>query len=207
MKSLAILGASGHGKVVADCAELCGWQAVVFFDDAWPSLEANSHWPVRGDTQSLIDSLDHFDGVIVAIGDCAVRFERVVMLRQAGARLVSLVHPSAVVSRYASIGEATVIFAGAVVNADAGIGNGVIINTMASVDHDCMLSDGVHVSPGVNLAGGVCIGERAWVGMGASVMQKVVVGADAIVGSGAVVICDVTPSFTVVGVPARPLMV
>ena len=38
MKTLAILGASGHGKVVADAALSTGlWQEVVFYDDAWPA--------------------------------------------------------------------------------------------------------------------------------------------------------------------------
>lgn len=206
MKSLAILGASGHGKVVADCAEACGWQAVVFFDDAWPELKANGSWPVRGNTQSLLDSLSEYDGVIVAIGHCATRFEKVTLLRQSGANLVSLIHPSAVVSRYASVGAATVVFAGAIVNVDARIGNGVIINTAASVDHDCVLEDGVHVGPGTRLAGGVCVGERAWLGIGATVKQQIVVGADSIVGGGAAVICDVAAGFTVLGVPARPVM-
>lgn len=36
MRKLAILGAGGHGKVVADTAECCGWEEVFFFDDAWP---------------------------------------------------------------------------------------------------------------------------------------------------------------------------
>ena len=35
---LAILGASGHGKVAADAAEQGGWPSVAFFDDAWPGL-------------------------------------------------------------------------------------------------------------------------------------------------------------------------
>jgi len=48
MKRLAILGASGHGKVVADTAECCGWQAVEFFDDAWPQRQGNGAWLVVG---------------------------------------------------------------------------------------------------------------------------------------------------------------
>ena len=36
MNCLAILGASGHGKVVAEIAELQGWKKIVFFDDAFP---------------------------------------------------------------------------------------------------------------------------------------------------------------------------
>jgi hypothetical protein len=44
---LAILGASGHGKVVADAAGLAGWDEVVFFDDAWPGLTQNGEKKFR----------------------------------------------------------------------------------------------------------------------------------------------------------------
>lgn len=202
MKTLAILGASGHGKVVADCAELCGWQSIVFFDDAWPDLKANGHWSVHGNAESLLSSVARFDGVIVAIGNNRIRCEKLMLLREAGANLVSLVHPSVALSRYVTIGAGVVIFAGAVVNVDSRVGDGVIINTSASVDHDCVLADGVHISPGAHLAGGVTIGERSWIGIGASVRQLVSVGADVVVGAGAAVVKDVGDGLTVVGVPA-----
>ena len=202
-RRLAILGASGHGKVVADCAELCGWQSIRFFDDAWPELSDNGSWAIKGNADDLLSSVADFDGVLVAIGNNRIRCEKLQVLRQAGANLVSLVHPSAVVSRYATVGEGVVIFAGAVVNVDSRIGDGVIINTSASVDHDCVLAEGVHISPGVRLAGGVTIGERSWIGIGASVRQLVSVGADVVVGAGAAVVNDVGDGLTVVGVPAR----
>lgn len=206
MKSLAILGASGHGKVVADCAQACGWQSVSFYDDRWPGIDESGHWAICGTTETLLNSLQDYDGVIVAIGDCVTRLERVTALHRAGALLVSLVHPSAVVSPYALIGEATVVFAGAVVNVDARLGDAVIINTGASVDHDCIVGDGAHISPGARLAGSVIVGELAWVGVGASVRQGIAIGAGAMVGAGAAVVSNVDADFTVVGVPARPLM-
>lgn len=203
MKALAVLGASGHGKVVADCAELCGWQSVVFFDDAWPSLAMNGRWPVAGDTAALLQSLTDYDGVIVAIGNNAIRFDKLKELQQVQAPLVSLVHPAATVSRYAQLGIGSVVFAGTVVNVDAVLGQGVIVNTSASVDHDCVLGDCVHVSPGARIAGGVKIGARSWVGIGASVRQLVTVAEDVTVGAGAAVVKNVDAGRTVMGVPAR----
>ena len=206
MKALAIIGASGHGKVVADCALECGWQSVTFFDDAWPKVRTNGCWAVLGNTQSLLDSLADYDGVVVAIGQSKVRYDKLSELRKVKAPLVSLVHPRATVSRYASVGAASVVFAGAVVNIDARIGEGVIVNTGASVDHDCILGDCAHLSPGAHLAGGVTIADRTWIGIGASVRQSVSIGADVVVGAGAAVVQNVDAGFTVVGVPARPLI-
>lgn len=203
MSRLAILGASGHGKVVADTAECCGWSDIVFFDDAWPGVVRNGAWVVTGTGQDLLARAGEFAGVVVAIGNNKVRQAWLATLGEAGAVLATLVHPAASVSRHATTGVGSVVFAGVVVNAGASVGGGVILNTGCSVDHDCRLGDAVHVSPGARLAGGVVVGERAWVGIGASVKQLVSIGDDAVVGAGAAVIGDVAAGSTVCGVPAR----
>lgn len=205
MKRLAILGASGHGKVVADTAESCGWQSIEFFDDAWPERQHNGSWAVVGDTAALHERLQMFDGVVVAIGNNAIRYSKLLELEAAGASLCSLVHPAATVSRYAVLEKGTVVFAQAVVNADVRIGLGSILNTGCSVDHDCVLGAAVHISPGARLAGGVSVGDLSWVGIGASVRQLVRIGAQVVVGAGAAVTTDVADALTVVGVPARAL--
>lgn len=205
MKKLAILGASGHGKVVADTAECCGWHAIEFFDDAWPELQHNGAWPVIGDTAALLERIKQFDGVMVAIGNNSIRHAKLLELQAAGARLCNLVHPAATLSRYAVLGEGSVVFAGAVVNVDARIGLGAIINTGCSIEHDCELGAAVHVSPGARLAGGVTVGNLSWIGIGASVRQLVRIGNDVMVGAGAAVTADVEDELTVVGVPARVL--
>lgn len=205
MKRLAILGASGHGKVVADTAECCGWHTVDFFDDRWPGLADNGPWPVVGDSAALLARLGDYGGVLVAIGNNGTRHDKLRWLQAHGATLARVVHPAAYLSRHAELGAGSVVFAGAVVNAGARIGTGAIINTGASVDHDCSLGEAVHISPGARLAGGVEVGDRAWVGIGACVRQLVRIGAGAVVGAGAAVIADVAPGTTVAGVPARLL--
>lgn len=203
MKSLALLGASGHGKVVADMAELLGFR-VSFFDNIWPGITQSSHWPIEGSLDELNHRLDEFDGIVVAIGNNQVRAERLLELEARGAKLATLIHPSAQISRYATLGPGTVVFANAVINVDATLGKGVIINTGATVDHDCRLDDFVHISPGANLAGNVSVGTHSWVGIGAVVRQGTVVGSDVTVGAGAAVVSDIPPGSCVVGVPARP---
>jgi sugar O-acyltransferase (sialic acid O-acetyltransferase NeuD family) len=203
MKRLAVLGASGHGKVVADAAEAAGWSSVVFFDDAWRDQATNGAWPVVGGTEELLDQLGNLDGVIVAIGDNAVRHAKLELMRQSQAPEVSVIHPAASVSAHARIGLGSVIFAGVVINVDAVIGCGAILNTGCSIDHDCMLGDAVHVSPGARLAGGVTVGDLSWIGIGASVRQSISIGARAVVGAGAAVVADVPDDVTVTGVPAR----
>ena len=204
-RRLALLGASGHGKVVADAALSSGWEAVDFFDDAWPARDRNSHWLVIGGSGDLVARLAQYDGVLVSIGDCQIRRDKHFMLAAVGAPLCTVVHPSASVSRYAVLGVGTVVMPGAVVNVDASVGVACIINTGANVDHDCVLGDAVHIAPGAHLSGQVEVGSCSWVGVGASVRQGIVVGARALVGAGAVVVKPVRDDEIVVGNPARLL--
>lgn len=205
MKSLAILGASGHGKVVADLAGCCGWEDILFFDDAWPKVLSNGYWPVVGDSSILIERLDTFSGVIVAIGDNAIRSEKLSWLSNLLAPIVTLIHPSAVISQYAELGSGIVVMPGVVVNVSCKIGSGVILNTGCSIDHDCTIGAYVHISPGARLAGGVQVGTQSWIGIGASVRQSVQIGQGVVVGTGAAVVADLPNNTLAVGVPAKPV--
>lgn len=205
MKQLAILGASGHGKVVADAALRLGWADVVFYDDRWPQRRLLGPWLVVGTTQELLEAHADIEAAIVAIGDNRVRLAKYLELSATGIRMLHLVHPSAVVSTFAEVGAGSIVVAGGVVNAFAVIGAACIVNTGATVDHDCVLADGVHVSPGAHLGGDVRVGEASWIGIGASIRNGISIGANVIIGAGASVVDDVPDSVTVVGVPARPI--
>jgi len=205
MKRLAILGASGHGKVIADAALLSGWDDVVFYDDVWPGRRENGSWSIVGDTKTLIENIGEVDGVIVAIGDNNIRQQKSFQLKKALLPLVSVIHPKAIVSKHTKIGAGCFIAASAVVNVDVVIGDFSIINTAAIIEHDCFIGNACHISPAASLAGGVILGQRTWVGINATVRQLVKLGEDVLVGAASVVIKDVQPGTTVVGNPARIL--
>jgi sugar O-acyltransferase (sialic acid O-acetyltransferase NeuD family) len=200
-----VLGGSGHGKVIADLAEMVGWEEVVFFDDAWPHLTHNGAWPVVGNSLSLLDQLSCFTGVVVAIGNNLIRADKLRWLVENAAPVVSIIHPSAVISRYVSLGVGCVVMAGVVVNADTNIADGVILNTGCSVDHDCVIGACAHISPGARLAGGVRVGAQSCVGIAACVKQLICIGQKVVVGAGAAVVADLPDGITAVGVPARPI--
>lgn len=196
MNRLVIVGASGHGKVIADIALKCGYEDIVFLDDD-ESIKECAGFPVIGQTEQVTK----IDGdKVVAIGNAEIR-EKI----QNKIKTVTLIHPDAVISRRVEIGEGTVVMAGAVINSDVKIGKGCIINTCASVDHDCVIGDFVHVSVGVHIAGTCEIGNRTWIGIGSVVSNNINICKDCVIGAGAVVIKDLEEKGTYVGGPARKI--
>ncbi|TAJ77012.1 MAG: acetyltransferase [Gallionellaceae bacterium] len=206
MSTLLIVGAGGHGKVVADTAlETSRWDEILFLDDAWPEKKQNGYWDIRGKAIQLENWKAQCTDAIVAIGNNHLRMELQSKLVSAGFEIATIVHPSARVSRFAKLGAGSVVFANAVINVDAEIGEAAIINTAATVDHDCRLGNGVHVAPGGNLGGGVTVGDFSWIGIGAAIRHYIMIGADVTVGAGAVVVSNVLDGVTAVGSPARPI--
>lgn len=195
MNRLVIVGASGHGKVVADIARLCGYDDIVFLDDDESKKEC-AGYRVVGRTNDAPTG-----DVFVAIGDNEIR--KRISEQYADRRQPILIHPSAVVAADVQIGQGTVIMAGAVINPGVSIGCGCIINTCSSIDHDCVLRDFVHISVGSRVCGTVVIGEMAWIGAGSTVINNISICGGCIIGAGAVVIRDIMDCGTFVGIPAR----
>ena len=204
MSRLIIIGAGGHGKVVAETAILMKcWDEIVFADDRFPDLASIGAWPVVSDIAKLKSNSGGYHDFIVAIGTNKIRLKIQKSLIEYNLVPVSVIHPSATISPTASIGIGTAIFANVVINANTSIGDACIINTAASVDHDCNLSDGVHISPGAHLAGEVSVGKASWLGIGSSVIQCINIGQDVIVGAGAAAVSDIPNGVVAKGVPAR----
>lgn len=203
MNRIAIYGASGHGKVVAEIAELSGWQEIVFFDQEADKIQKNGVWPVEGNFEELLTHKDDFDAALVAIGNNQIRTDRSELLINSGIELATLIHPSAIVSRHSTVGKGTVIMANVAVNPFVAIGDHVIVNSGAIVEHDCCIENGAHICPGVSLAGEVRVGRGAWVGIGATVIQQRRIGEQSIIGAGSVVIEDIPSHATACGVPTK----
>lgn len=205
-KTLYIFGASGHGKVVADAAQMSGAFARLVFADADATLVGTPihNTVIRHEDEVICEMRSTRDGeAIIAIGDNATRARLATRLHDTGITFATVKHPQSAVATSATLGMGSVVMAGAVVQADAEIGEGVILNTCSSIDHDCRVGDYVHCGPGSTLCGDVTVDDQAFVGAGATVIPGISIGARAIIGAGAVVVHDVPDDATVMGVPAR----
>ena len=201
---IMIIGAGGHGKVVADIARLNGYKEILFLDDDI-SRKTNGRYQVVGTSNDIDSHREEYD-FFVAVGDNDTRERISLKLSEMNIEQPILIHPSATIDETVKIGEGVVIMANAVINADSKIGRGCISNTSATVDHDCIIDDYVHISPGAHIAGGVQIGRKTWIGAGSTVINNVSICEQCIVGAGSVVIKDIAECGTYVGSPARKVI-
>ena len=201
-KSVVIIGASGHGKVIADIIVNSGDRVLGFLDDA-NDIQGNKiiGFPVLG---KIADYDNYRDcEFVIAIGNPYIREK---ISNELPVKWYTAIHPTAVISSLdVEIGEGTVIMANAVVNPSARIGKHCIINTGAIVEHDNILEDYVHLSPNVTLAGIVKVGKSTHIGASACTKQVINIASDCVIGAGSVIVKDITDSGTYVGVPVKKI--
>ena len=196
---LLILGASGHGRVVADLAEATGrYGEIAFLDDAVPPIEPGR--PILGPTTDAGKYMADYD-MFVAVGRNELR-QRLTARIPAGATIATLVHPSATIGSRVTIGPGSVVMQGCVVNNNTSIGAGVILNTMSSVDHDCIVMDFCHISPGAHICGLAHISSYVWICAGATIINEIHICPYCKVAAGCTVTKDITRPGLYAGSPA-----
>lgn len=194
-----MLGAGGHGRVVAEAALLQDqWISVVA---CARSLPAHLTQLVPGVKLVEMDTAMQMDAALhVAIGNNAARQTEAKAFGQK--LLVSVVHPRASVSAFSHVGAGCFVAAGAVVGPAATMGIGVIVNHGAVVDHDTEIGDFSHIAQHASVCGHAKLGQRVLVGSGAVVLSSVVLGDDVVLSPGSVANCDLLASGLYGGNPA-----
>jgi sugar O-acyltransferase (sialic acid O-acetyltransferase NeuD family) len=190
MKKIVILGAGGHAHVIADIIKAEGNEVVAFLDDDLNQTDCAG--PISDYTKYPDCEF------VIGIGNADIREK----LSQLNLKWHIAIHPSAVISESANIGEGTVVMPNAVVNARTIIGKHCIINTGAIIEHDNTIGDYSHISVGSNLGGTVIIGKKCWIGIGATIKNNVNVCDDVFIGAAALVIKDINKSGTYFGIPS-----
>lgn len=164
---LLILGAGGHGQVVAEAAELMGnWKQIFFLDDSFNEKE------VMGDRLvAKINDYNKFNSndydAIVAVGNNSVRRKLLLQLKSSGFNVPTIIHPKAFVSKYSIIGSGTVVLANATINTNTKIGDGCIININVTIDHDCVINNWTHVCSASVIRSYAKVGENVNIGAAA----------------------------------------
>jgi sugar O-acyltransferase (sialic acid O-acetyltransferase NeuD family) len=209
VKRVAIIGAGGHGREVAEILRYqmqqhSGMSVLGFIDDNLDlRQQIINDLPVLGDW-TWFEGMDRGEvAVICAVGSPRVCMRLAQRAKSLGLAFVNAISPLAYVSPYAKVGEGIVMFPNTVANTGSFLGDHCILNVGATISHDTKIGPYSNINPGAHLAGNVSVGQGCYIGMGANVIQDKSIGDWTIVGAGAVVTKDIPANVTAVGVPAH----
>lgn len=199
-----IVGAGGQARVIFDILRHDRNIEVVGFTDleVRDPHERILGLPILGPHRMLEVSTGDYKAAIVAIGDNKIRSERFAQLRQTGLKLVNAIHPTAIISPTATIGEGCMIGPGAKIGTMSTIGDNCIINTGAIIEHEAEIGDHAHIAPASVILGRARVGVRTFIGAGSVVKELTRVGSDAVIGAGSVVLEDMPDDVMAAGAPA-----
>ena len=187
-----LFGASGHAKVIMDILDASNIKIDALIDDNNEINELHGYKVLHGITDA--------SPVIVSIGSNAIRKS---IVEKLSGKFGTAIHPSAIISPTAKVGEGTVVMQGSIIQSDSIIGRHCIINTKASIDHDCVIGDYAHISPGSILCGNINVGEGTWIGAGSIIIPGVKIGKWSIIGAGSVVVKDIPDGVIAYGNPCK----
>jgi sugar O-acyltransferase (sialic acid O-acetyltransferase NeuD family) len=208
-KRLILVGAGAFGRELISLAQDSelhgrGQKITAFLDDNPLSLDKFSYnLEYLGAIKDYKPSSD--DELIVAISDPHAKQKIILMLKNKGANFGQLIHPLAVISNTAKLGEGVIVCAHTFVSADSIIGDFVVINVLSSIGHDTQIGSFCTLSAHVDLMGYVIVGKSVFFGSGARVLPRVKIGDEAIIGAGATVMRAVKAKDTMYTQPAKKL--
>nr|WP_294168565.1 NeuD/PglB/VioB family sugar acetyltransferase [Clostridium sp.]MDY2630708.1 NeuD/PglB/VioB family sugar acetyltransferase [Clostridium sp.] len=187
MENLLIIGAGGHGKVVAEAAELENKYKKISFLDDNANIDKVYNFEVVGRTNQYRNFKSTYKYAFVAIGNNEVRLRFIDMLIEEGFVVPNIIHPKASLSKYSKIDIGTVILSGAIVNVDCFIGKGCILNINSVIDHDSIIGKGVHISSGAVVRSMVKIGELSTIKARACITEGKNIEKESIIESGSII--------------------
>ena len=202
-KEVIIIGAGGHGKVIADIVEKAGDKVLGFLDDNVKiGTKVISNYTVLGKISECKNLQAEKRNLyfIIAIGN---NYTRKNIYEKYTLNYYTAIHPTSNIGLDVTIKEGTVVMANACINSNASIGKNCIINTDAIIEHDNYIRSYAHISPNATLCGTVKIGAFTHIGAGAVVNNNVEITEDCIIGAGTLVVKNIKEKGTYVGVPAK----
>ena len=126
-EKVIIVGAGGHGGVVLDILQESGREVLGFIDNDLDKIGKMVFGiKVLGDWSYVRNFKASEICIALGIGNNAIREENYTKARSLGLRIISAIHPHAIVSKQAKLSEGVTIMPGAIINVDAVLEEGVV---------------------------------------------------------------------------------
>ena len=203
--ALGIYGCGGAGRESKEIAELLGhWDELVFIDDAY----SNDYYKgiKRRNYEEFHREFGKSDAeIVISLGEPELKVKIYERLKKDGFAFANLIHPTAIVSPSAQIGNGLILKPHSLISSDAVVGNNVSIEENGIVGHDSVIGDHCQISANVVVAGGCTVGCATYIGLSVPIKQGIKIGKNAVIGMGSVVVRDIPDNVIAMGNPARPM--
>ena len=211
MEKLILIGAGQHCRVVLYNIKAQGRYSVVCIAEvdkakAGTMVEGVLVEPFENFNEQSMRILEHKYGTnkfFISFGNMKYRKNVFNFLVGHGWVAVNVIHPDAVVSPTASLGQGVLVEAGCLITPSPVIGDNVVVNTGSQVNHDNVVGSHVYIASGVVLSGGVTVGENTLLDDGVIVTLGRKVGKNSLIGAGAVVTKDIPDNVVAYGSPCK----
>ena len=210
MKNLVIIGAGGMGRQVCLFAQSCEGYNKDYVIKGF--LDDNPH--VMDEYQGFPPVLGSVDGYRIqpgdiffnSIGDISDKKTCINKILDKGGEFVTLIHPTARLSKGAKVGRGCMIAARAGIGTETEIGDFCLIQDNAIIGHDVRVGNYCRIDCNVVLIAGVTLDDEVCIHTSSVINHNVHVGENAKVGALSFVIRNVKPCTTVQGNPAKRII-
>ena len=210
MKDLYIIGAGGFGREVADTVHDINAKAETYRiagfidDDETKRGSVINDIEVKGGIDFLLEQSNSSNGVyaVIAIGDPKTK-EKIAARLEGAVEWENIIHPAAIISKYASMGVGNIFQAYSLANANVKIGDHCLINARSGTGHDVALGNYVSIMSMCDITGNCRLLDRVYVATNVCIIPGIIISEDAFLGAGSVIVKDVEAGATMIGNPAR----
>ncbi len=207
MDKILVIGASGHAKVIIEAIELNNeFEVMGYIDTFIPKGKEIFGYQVLGNEEILKDLYNN--GItkgIIAIGDNWTRYLMYKKVKELcpSFEFITVIHPTAIISKYAKIGKGTVVLTLGKINTDSIVGDFCILNTNSNLGHDSVMGDFSSLASSVTMGGTTKVGKYSAISLGACVIQNITIGKHTVIGAGSVITQDIDDYNVAYGIPAK----
>lgn len=214
MNKLIIIGGYGNGTVVQSTVEDINekgkkWEILGFLNDnetgninGVPVLGKINKYEIQ---KYLNDPEVYFFYTLISV---KLNYKFLPKLLELGIpieRFATIIHPTAVVSKFAKIGFGVCIQPFVSVGPNVKIGNHIQIFALSLIGHGAILDDYSYIANNACIGADVHLKEGAYLGTNATTLEDISLGKWSITGIGTVVLKDVPDYAKVVGNPSRQI--
>lgn len=207
-KTIYALGIGHNTPVFIDLALACGYTIAGLYHYSNERTGEEDHGMTIAGSFDDLFAKESLQGMnfLLTMGDNSIRVQLADKILSKGGSVPTLIHPSAVISKFAQVSPIGVYISPfTYVQADSSIGSNTVLLSHVNISHTTQIGCGCFVAGGATVGAYTMVEDFVFIGQGAlSISSKVkCIGTHAYIGARSLLTRDVPANAVVAGSPAK----